>query len=75
MITLEKVFLSHADKKVWLLIGYAEHDLWVSAVSVYLFIVEALTYILSITHTYTYTHTHTHTRTAYYKVPQSHQEW
>ncbi|XP_064404058.1 cyclin-dependent kinase 8-like [Halichondria panicea] len=28
VITLEKVFLSHADKKVWLLVGYAEHDLW-----------------------------------------------
>ncbi len=54
MITLEKVFLSHADKKVWLLVGYAEHDLWVSGVSVYLLIVEALTYILSISHTHTH---------------------
>ena len=30
VITLEKVFLSHTDRKVWLLFDYAEHDLWVS---------------------------------------------
>lgn len=28
MINLQKVFLSHADRKVWLLFDYAEHDLW-----------------------------------------------
>lgn len=28
VITLQKVFLSHADRKVWLLFDYAEHDLW-----------------------------------------------
>ena len=30
VITLQKVFLSHSDRKVWLLMDYAEHDLWVS---------------------------------------------
>ena len=30
VITLQKVFLSHSDRKVWLLLDYAEHDLWVS---------------------------------------------
>lgn len=29
IISLLKVFLSHADRKVWLLFDYAEHDLWV----------------------------------------------
>ena len=29
VITLQKVFLSHSDRKVWLLLDYAEHDLWV----------------------------------------------
>ena len=29
VIRLQKVFLSHADRKVWLLFDYAEHDLWV----------------------------------------------
>lgn len=28
VIALQKVFLSHADRKVWLLFDYAEHDLW-----------------------------------------------
>merc|ERR1711976_334671 len=28
VIILQKVFLSHADRKVWLLFDYAEHDLW-----------------------------------------------
>lgn len=28
VITLQKVFLSHGDRKVWLLFDYAEHDLW-----------------------------------------------
>ncbi|GAB1290477.1 Cyclin-dependent kinase 8 [Apodemus speciosus] len=28
VISLLKVFLSHADRKVWLLFDYAEHDLW-----------------------------------------------
>ncbi|XP_073531960.1 cyclin-dependent kinase 19 isoform X2 [Phyllobates terribilis] len=28
VITLQKVFLSHSDRKVWLLFDYAEHDLW-----------------------------------------------
>lgn len=31
VINLQRVFLSHADRKVWLLFDYAEHDLWVSA--------------------------------------------
>ena len=30
VITLQKVYLSHSDRKVWLLFDYAEHDLWVS---------------------------------------------
>ena len=30
VISLERVFLSHTDKKVWLQFDYAEHDLWVS---------------------------------------------
>ncbi|XP_013381051.1 cyclin-dependent kinase 8 isoform X2 [Lingula anatina] len=28
VISLQKVFLSHSDRKVWLLFDYAEHDLW-----------------------------------------------
>uniref|UniRef100_A0A6I8SWL6 Cyclin-dependent kinase 8 n=1 Tax=Xenopus tropicalis TaxID=8364 RepID=A0A6I8SWL6_XENTR len=28
VISLQKVFLSHADRKVWLLFDFAEHDLW-----------------------------------------------
>lgn len=28
MINLQRVFLSHADRKVWLLFDYSEHDLW-----------------------------------------------
>ena len=30
VISLQRVFLSHTDRKVWLLFDYAEHDLWVS---------------------------------------------
>ena len=30
VITLIRVFLSHNDRKVWLLFDFAEHDLWVS---------------------------------------------
>ena len=29
VICLHKVFLSHADRKVWLLFEFAAHDLWV----------------------------------------------
>lgn len=29
VINLQRVFLSHTDRKVWLLFDYAEHDLWV----------------------------------------------
>ena len=29
VITLQRVFLSHSDRKVWLLFDFAEHDLWV----------------------------------------------
>lgn len=32
VINLQRVFLSHADRKVWLLFDYAEHDLWVSEI-------------------------------------------
>lgn len=28
VISLQKVFLSHLDRKVWLLFDYSEHDLW-----------------------------------------------
>lgn len=28
VINLIRVFLSHTDRKVWLLFDYAEHDLW-----------------------------------------------
>jgi len=28
VINLQRVFLSHADRKVWLLVDYSEHDLW-----------------------------------------------
>lgn len=31
VISLRAVFLSHADRKVWLQVDYSEHDLWVSA--------------------------------------------
>lgn len=30
VINLQRVFLSHTDRKVWLLFDYAEHDLWVN---------------------------------------------
>lgn len=30
VISLQKVFLSHTDRKVWLLFDYSEHDLWVT---------------------------------------------
>ena len=36
VISLKKVFLSHADRKVWLLFDYAEHDLWVRIEIVFL---------------------------------------
>ena len=29
VISLQKVFLSHSDRRVWLCFAYAEHDLWV----------------------------------------------
>ena len=29
VISLQRVFLSQADRKVWLLFDFAEHDLWV----------------------------------------------
>ncbi len=29
VINLQRVFLSHSDRKVWLLFDYSEHDLWV----------------------------------------------
>jgi len=28
VINLQRVFLSHTDRKVWLLVDYSEHDLW-----------------------------------------------
>ena len=28
MIFISQVFLSHTDRKVWLLVDYSEHDLW-----------------------------------------------
>ncbi|CAB4063624.1 CDK8_11 [Lepeophtheirus salmonis] len=28
VINLQRVFLSHSDRKVWLLVDYSEHDLW-----------------------------------------------
>ena len=28
VISLQRVFLSHQDRKVWLLSDFAEHDLW-----------------------------------------------
>jgi cyclin-dependent kinase 8/11 len=30
VITLQRVFLSHADRRVYLLFDFAEHDLWVT---------------------------------------------
>jgi cyclin-dependent kinase 8/11 len=30
VISLQRVFLSHQDRKVWLLFDFAEHDLWVN---------------------------------------------
>lgn len=33
VINLQRVFLSHTDRKVWLLFDYAEHDLWVRIVA------------------------------------------
>lgn len=38
VINLQRVFLSHADRKVWLLFDYAEHDLWVSEIVTSLFL-------------------------------------
>ena len=32
VISLQRVFLSHADRRVWLLFDFAEHDLWVRVV-------------------------------------------
>lgn len=32
VINLQRVFLSHTDRKVWLLFDYAEHDLWVKMI-------------------------------------------
>lgn len=32
VITLIRVFLSHNDRKVWLLFDFAEHDLWVNSI-------------------------------------------
>lgn len=29
VIRLQRVFLSHSDRRVWLMFPYAEHDLWV----------------------------------------------
>ena len=37
VINLQRVFLSHADRKVWLLFDYAEHDLWVSSSFIFYF--------------------------------------
>jgi hypothetical protein len=34
VINLQRVFLSHADRKVWLLVDYSEHDLWVGTSSI-----------------------------------------
>ena len=47
VISLQKVFLSHTDRKVWLLMDYAEHDLWVSRLynmkqAVFLLVTQAL---------------------------------
>lgn len=36
VINLQRVFLSHSDRRVWLLFDYAEHDLWVSVVDNFL---------------------------------------
>ena len=35
VINLQRVFLSHADRKVWLLVDYSEHDLWVGIFNVF----------------------------------------
>jgi serine/threonine protein kinase len=43
VINLQRVFLSHTDRKVWLLFDYAEHDLWVKITSYY-FCIKQLTY-------------------------------
>lgn len=34
VINLIRVFLSHNDRKVWLLFDYAEHDLWVRIIKI-----------------------------------------
>jgi hypothetical protein len=34
VISLQRVYLSHGDRKVWLLFDFAEHDLWVGFSSV-----------------------------------------
>jgi len=33
VIVLQGVFLSHSDRKVWLLFDFAEHDLWVREIA------------------------------------------
>jgi hypothetical protein len=35
VITLQRVFLSHADRRVYLLFDFAEHDLWVKENNVF----------------------------------------
>ena len=36
VINLQRVFLSHADRKVWLLLDYSEYDLWVCIFCVFI---------------------------------------
>lgn len=36
LINLQRVFLSHEDRRVSLLFDFAEHDLWVYLVSLYI---------------------------------------
>ena len=44
VINLQRVFLSHTDRKVWLLFDYAEHDLWVC----YIYMLGHVNYIIGV---------------------------
>ena len=49
VITLKRVFLSHADRRVYLLFDFAEHDLWVKKnnfFSIYLILSSFLKHII-----------------------------
>jgi cyclin-dependent kinase 8/11 len=48
VITLQRVFLSHADRRVYLLFDFAEHDLWVRKKEKFFF--NTISYFFSLKH-------------------------